>query len=213
MTDDELTDEEENGIRVFWEQSVRPLTRSRNYGEAASLVRARVESEAKVAVRARLLQELDILLLMDGREDEALAVIHERIDLGPDDPLNWCALASWHHSLGKSPDAPALTSALEAIDTAVEKARRHRRWLRYCLNDRCRIAVTMQRYDLLAESLRAILDIPLRANLPDIWLEDDFLRRLPDGAVDPDLLEAYRAALDDQKAWLAKRGSQASPAG
>ncbi|WP_162913091.1 hypothetical protein [Rhodospirillaceae bacterium SYSU D60014] len=162
-----------------------------------------------MAVRARLLQDLEVLLLMDGREDEALAVIHEHIDLEPDNPLSWCGLASWHHSLGKSPNAPALTSALEAIDTAVEKARRRRRWLRYCLNARCRIAVTMQRYDLLAESLRAILEIPLRANLPDIWLEDDFLRRLPDGAVEPDLLGAYRAALDDQKAWLAKHGSWA----
>jgi hypothetical protein len=152
------------------------------------------------------LGELDALVSQTGllvvarRESECLDAIHERISLAPDDPLPWSSLSGWHfygHGFYDA-DQPTLHAALEAIDKAVAKARVKGAWLRQCLNDRARIVVGLKRWDLLAETLRAILAIESRRGVPDIRLEDDFLQRVPEDAINSDLLAEYRSAVAAQ---------------
>jgi hypothetical protein len=58
--------------------------------------------------------------------------------------------------------------------------------------------VGLKRWDLLAETLRAILAIESRRGVPDIRLEDDFLQRVPEDAINSDLLAEYRSAVAAQ---------------
>jgi hypothetical protein len=121
--------------------------------------------------------------------------------------LSWCALAEVHHDAALGADA--LQRALQAIETAIAKARLTGAFLRYCLNDRARIAVSMSRWDLVEETLREILSsTPRPAEVTDIRLEDDFLARVPEGAIDSEVLSRYRGALSAQE----KRRARERPA-
>lgn len=192
-----------------YNRTIWPLVKERRLAEAIGRLREWAETDNRVGARSFLLFELSSLLMVSGRDDEALAVIHERIDFAPDDPMNWCGLAGWHFYGHGAYDASVetLRAALEAIETAVAKARVHGVWLRHCLNDRCRIVVAMKRYDLLEESLREILAMPVRPGVPDTAIEADFLRQVPEGAIYRDLLARYRAALAAQEARRAERRS------
>jgi len=192
-----------------YERTIWPLAKERRLAEAIDRLREWVETDSRVGARSFLLFELSSLLMVSGRDDEALAVIHEHIDLEPDNPISQRGLAAWHFYGHGAYDASeeTLTAALEAIETAVAKARVHGEWLRHCLNDRCRIVVAMKRYDLLEESLCEILAMPVRPGVPDTAIEDDFLRQVPEGAINGDLLARYRAALAAQEARRAKRRS------
>lgn len=150
---------------------------------------------------------------MIGKHEDAVAVLHQSIELRPEDPLNWCRLSLIHSTRERHPrpDSESLKAALAAIDQGVEAARRVGALVRYCLNSRCRIVVSMRRYDLLEETLREILTLPVGPGIPDIGLEDDFLRRVPEGAVDSGLLATYRAALAEQEARRASRPPAAPP--
>jgi hypothetical protein len=188
--------------RAFW-----PLFLSQDYRDAEAVVREWLLDEADRDKRAFHLGFLEVVLIAQGQDAAALDVIHQRLRDAPDDPLEWGSLARFHsvrHDTTEfSPDP--LRAALDAIDVAVEKARRTGHYLRFCLNDRCRIAVAMQRWDLLDDSLRQILAIPPGRGVPDIQLEDDFLRRVPDGVIDPKVMAAYRSAMAEQAARRASR--------
>lgn len=209
MTEDEMSEEEWDVFIAEHKRTIRPLLDARLFAEAIRRLREWADTERRIDVRSFLLQDLSALLMVSGREDEALAVIHERVELEPDNPISRCSLAGWHFYGHGFYDAnkETLRAALEAIDTAVAKARVHGEWLRHCLNDRCRIVVAMKRYDLLEESLREILAMPVRPGVPDTQLEDDFLRQVSEGAIDGDLLARYRAAIAEQEARRAKRRS------
>lgn len=206
MTDDEVTEDEWKALEVFTAEFVRPFIRPGKYETAIKRLRARLEVETKTGVRGYLLQELVAVLWADGRDEEALSTIHQWIDLQPNNPISRCALATWHSLRERqpNPDSAALRAALEAIDEAVEIARLHGGDLRYCLNARCRIAIAMQRYDVLEKTLREILET---IGLPGIQFEGDFLPHIPDGAIDADLLAEYKMLLAEQATRRAKRRS------
>jgi tetratricopeptide (TPR) repeat protein len=197
----ETDDEDRPAVNLLWIEHVKPLMDSRSYSEAADMVRSFLRSEGVPSRRLLLLQHLIDCLSGAGAWDEGLPVLREMIDLGPDDPLNWSRLSGWYfYTQGSyAADEETLRFALEAIDRAIAKARVRGEWLRQCLNDRCRIAVAMKRYDLLEETMREILAIPPRRGVPDIRIEDDFLQRVPEGAVDARLLADYRKAYADQE--------------
>ena len=197
---DEMTRQELTAMGDFL-SSVHPFMRPGKCAEAISRLRDRLDMETKTEARVWLLAELALAFMIDGNSDDSFSAVRECIDLDPNDPINWCRLASWH-TLEKNPSASDLESALEAVDTAVEIARLHGGELRYCLNARCRIAIAMQRYDILEKSLREILET---TELPGIQFEGDFLPRIPEGAIDADLLAEYKALLAEQAARRAKR--------
>jgi hypothetical protein len=68
----------------------------------------------------------------------------------------------------------------------------------------------MMRWDLLGETLEAILAIPPGRGVPDTRLEDDFFRRVPEDAIGAELLNRYRSALIAQEARRAAMASRSS---
>ena len=64
--------------------------------------------------------------------------------------------------------------------------------LRHCLSYRARIAKAVGCWDVVEDSIQRILAIPDGRGVSDTAVEMDFLRRIPAGAVDPDLMERLR---------------------
>lgn len=134
--------------------------------------------------------DLAMVLELNGQRAEALAVMHERIALAPDEPIGWCALANYYfRSVMARSDEADRKMALETIDQAVAVAdRTDGAWLRHCLNDRARIARAFGRWDMVEDSVRWILAIPERRGVPVTAVEVDFLSDLPAGVIDQDLV-------------------------
>jgi len=198
MIANQMTDQDWNIMEEFRQQEVWPVVQARRYSDAIEVLYRRLETETKHCRRIFVLRELAYLLVASGRDDESLSVTRQMIEIDPHDPLNWARLAGWYfwgHRRDKGkPDT--LIAALNAIDEAVRCGRvRDRHNLRQCLNDRCRIVVAMKRWDLLEESLREILE---NRREQGIQFEDDFLRRVPEDAVDAKVMAAYKALLARQ---------------
>lgn len=206
-----LTDGELAELETFRKGEVMPLIASREFRTARRIIEDRLRGETRHYPREYLLSELCDLLVREGEDDEVTAVIHQMIEHSPDDPLNRARLSAWH--LAKSGDALArpesLLTALTSIDAAIAKARTFQRHsLRQCLNHRCRVAVAMKRWDLLEESLREILE---NRREPGIQFEGDFLRKLPEGAVDEAVMANYKSLLARQAQARDEKG-RSSPA-
>ena len=206
MSIDQMSDDRYDIVDSLWKQSLWPLIRAGQVTEAADLLRNRIEAERTAGIRLELLLALSRVLMIAERDDEELAVIRQMIELAPDDPYCWGRLAGWYlyDRSFSSADPETQQAALDAIDKAVEKARTQKGDTRFFLNDRCRIVVAMKRYDLLEESLRAILET---RGARGTQFEGDFLGRVPEKAVDPDLLAAYKELLAEQEARRTKRRS------
>lgn len=207
MIDSRISDEDEDAIERFFREAIEPLMRRSAWSDAVVRLRHELDQEDGIGRRLLLMSHLNRFLLLDGRDNDALAVIREMTVLAPDDPLNWSRLAAWHFYCHGFYDAASedLEPALKAIDTGIAKAHPSGDLLRYCLNERCRIAVAMKRYDLLEETMRQILAIAPRRGIPDIRIEDDFLRLVPEGAIDARLLADY------QRAYAAREARRAGP--
>lgn len=207
MNDDEYTAEEWSWIRAR-DDELRPFLRTGQYAEAIFRVQAWLRQEGRPRVRSSHLRLLQTLFGAAGEPGKAVEAAEQAVQERPEDPLTWCALAMAHRDPALGVDA--LQHALHAIETAIGKARATGAYLRYCLNDRARIAVAMSRWDLLEQTLRETLEIPPRRGVVDIRLEDDFLRTIPEGVVDHELLRRYREACAAREARRTGRGSAGS---
>lgn len=184
------------------ELEVTPLVRQNALREAIDLLRSWIHDERAADARLIVLAEVANLLQVAGRDEEALAAIDDLIALAPDEPIGWSRLAAWHFYChgAYSANEQTLGAALSAINVAVARAREQGSHLRYCLNERARIAVAMKNWDIVEQTLNEILAIPAGRGVPDIALEDDFLQRVPERTIDCDLLRRYRSACAAQEA-------------
>ena len=78
------------------------------------------------------------------------------------------------------------------------------KFVRMVYGDRIRIALKLERYDLIEESLKELLRHKPEVG-SDVVLEDDFVDRIPPSEISGDLLNQYREAAKAEK----KRVSEA----
>ncbi len=81
--------------------------------------------------------------------------------------------------------------ALTASDAALTEARRCGMFVRECLGDRARIALSVKDDKLLCQTVQAIIDLGVGPDEIDIGVERDFIERAPDGAIPGALLQDY----------------------
>jgi hypothetical protein len=188
---DDGTDREE---RVSFEKRWDMLVLERRFIEAAELLRSEIARQSNPVARGVLMGDLAVVLDLNGQPAEALAVMHERIALAPDEPIGWCALANYHfRDATARDDETDKKMALETIDHAVAAAdRTNGAWLRHCLNDRARIAKAFGRWHVVEDSVRRILAIPNGRGVPDTAVEIDFLTDIPTGILDQELIDRLR---------------------
>jgi tetratricopeptide (TPR) repeat protein len=125
-------------------------------------------------------------LQQQGRFLEAEGVIKERIKLEPDIPDAWISLALNFFYYGKD-----LEKALAAINVALEKAENDRNFYRHAHLERIRIAMAMNEYSLVEQSLDVLSDYVPAPGVYDVCLESEFLPRIPDGKVNKAVIKRY----------------------
>jgi hypothetical protein len=156
-----------------------------------------------------------LLAVSEGFEEQALVWLNRRIAEDSEDPMGWSALAS-HHWIDADGGNPALLrKAMDASGIALEKAWAARKWLRWVLADRCRIAADAKRFDIVEAAMAEILDDwPCKCEIDVPFFEWDWLKRVPEGAIDPALRARYEATVAQVLAKRAERDArEAAPAG
>jgi len=107
-------------------------------------------------------------------------------DRNPDDPLPLNAMASNKCSLQDQPE-----EAMVLINRALEVAQRTGEFRRYTLGNKARVALALERYDIVEAVLREIMQLKIDPEVPDIGRERDFFDRLPLGSIDPGVARQY----------------------
>jgi tetratricopeptide (TPR) repeat protein len=155
------------------------------------------DDEERARILSRLASEWPLELANLPFDDKhkakfeaAEVVIRKCIEVQPDDPYHWIRLAEHYHYY-----ATDLQKALQAINTAIEKAENEKAFVRQAHGARIRIALELQQYPLVEKSLDALIAYSPPSNSPDVALEHDFLRKIPTGAVRDELVARYKAVL------------------
>lgn len=195
MSDGQPDDADRQDYRQVFDR-LAVFLRDKRFAEGAEYLRSYIARQRDPMARFEPMGDLAVVLEVNGELSESLAVMRERTELAPDEPIGWCALANWHvcHGADGTVNKPDGERALQVIDHAIAVAERTGgAWLRHCLNDRARIAKRVGNWSVLEDTIRRILAIPDGRNVPDTAIEVDFLRHIPPGAVDPDLVERLLA--------------------
>lgn len=168
---------------------VRALKQADHYADAAGLLEEALagteDAEEKLYFLSCLASEHQLF----GRYQAAEDVIKKQIEIAAERPEAWLQLAALYH--GFLSNAPR---ALSTVNIAVEKAVQTGDFVRQAYAERIRIALTMQEFGIVENSLTALIGYRPKPGSIDVALESDFLQRIPSGAVSSELVERYRAA-------------------
>jgi tetratricopeptide (TPR) repeat protein len=152
--------------------------RARGDINVARAIEARLENEPDAAVRRRLNFELTTEYEMAGRYDEAERIYLMLLDQCPDEPMPLISLAGQKLYSENDPAA-----AMEVIDRAIEVAYRSNNFRRLALGVKARIALAQEKYDVIEDVLRRLLQLTHDKRGADVSPERDFFDRLPPGAI------------------------------
>src|SRR4030081_1530033 len=114
------------------------------------------------------------------------AVFLADFEADPDRPMPLIFLAGQKLYYEEQPEA-----AMPVIDRAVEVALRSGTFRRHALGVKARIALELDRHDVVEDVLRQIMALAFTRGNADINAERDFLDRLPPGSIDADVARAY----------------------
>jgi tetratricopeptide (TPR) repeat protein len=166
---------------------IRGLERQRSPGiNFVPVIEEKIETESNVGRLQVLRFFLASELALHGRLLDAEAVYTRMHEDFPDDPLPLISLASQ-----KLYDQDGLEKALPFVDKAVEVAYRSGNFRRNALGVKARIALALERYDLVEDILRQILSLRTEPGHVDCGVERDFLDRLPVGVIDEEVRRQY----------------------
>jgi len=125
-----------------------------------------------------------------GDDAAALRTIEEQISEKPDDVVSLIDLTEPFHYYQVD-----LLKAAEAVERALAMAAEQSLLVRQVLCARMRIALETSNFDVARDSLVCLVEYKPRAHSVDVAYEHDFMERIPRGAIDPDLVDRYRALL------------------
>jgi hypothetical protein len=112
--------------------------------------------------------------------------IGDLIKLDPDDPWSWCVYAE--HCLYFKKD---FIRALSIINTATSKAMVSGNFVRYSCAVKIRIALELKQFKLVEDTMEFLLAYYPQQGSIDNVLENDFIGRIPSGAVDRSIIDKY----------------------
>jgi tetratricopeptide (TPR) repeat protein len=148
------------------------------HANVARAVEARLESEADEEIRRSLNFELAGAYNMAGRFDEAERIYLMLFNQSPDEPMPLISLAGQKLYFEEDPAA-----AMQVIDRAIEAAYRSANFRRLALGTKARIALAQEKFNVVEDVLRRLLQLQNDSRGADIALERDFFDRLPPGAI------------------------------
>ena len=148
------------------------------FPNVARAVEARLQTETDKEVRRSLNFELAGAYNMAGRYDEAERIYLMLFNQSPDEPVPLISLAGQKLYFEEDPAA-----AMQVIDRAIEAAYRSFNFRRLALGTKARIALAQEKFSVVEDVLRRLLQLTHDRRGADIALERDFFDRLPPGAI------------------------------
>lgn len=140
------------------------------------------DKEKKLYLYSLIVTELQT----QGRLEEAEAAIRARVDLHPQMPDGWISLALHHYYFTHN-----LEKALSAINAAIERSVIDGNFVRQSHLERIRIALSLEDFSLVEESIRILIEHKPRSGTMDVELESEFLPLIPVGSVSAKLIKEY----------------------
>jgi len=162
------------------------LRRELPLGEAIEVLDVRRLGTSDDDLYRVLTFELKNFLIDAGRQDQADRIIDEMIARLPDDVRFPIGKASLYLYDIKDP-----RKALDAINSALVRARRTGFFLREALGVKARILLELELGHQLSQTLEEIMSVEMMPGIPDVGRERDFVDRAPAGLIDEDLLARY----------------------
>jgi hypothetical protein len=120
----------------------------------------------------------------------ALDSIKEGIALCPERVEAWLGLTEHYHYYDVDQELAAFY-----VEAALEKAEAENAFVRQVLGVRIRIALERGQFDVVNESLARLIAYRKPPHSVDVAYEDDFVSRIPVGAVDEDVLQRYQESI------------------
>jgi hypothetical protein len=145
----------------------------------------KVTDERDVVVLATLLGSEYSWFGMKQDEEELLL---ELVDRFPDEPLPLISLAEFLSHTDRR-----LSEARGVAEKAIARAREKDRFVRHAHQTLARIAKELGDFDALNRLLAFLVDFTPTPGREDVVCEDDFLKGLAPGSVNPDLEKRFRA--------------------
>jgi hypothetical protein len=150
------------------------------------MIEKRMEEESEFWRLKHLRQLLAMEHTSEGNFAAAEAIRRQEFDEDPDDPTPLIHLAE--QKLYYEDQAEV---AMSIIDRAIEAAYRSGLFRRQALGVKARIALQLERYDVVEGVLRDIMELKFTRKNCDIGRERDILDRLPPGSIDGEVARQY----------------------
>ena len=186
----------------YREEVLTPLMKQRRYRDVCALVIEKLDAEDDPGFRYELISIL--LVHLSQIDDEAGRKHWTRILTKEFDhsPFAWATMAMM--GVGAPKRHNTREEDLEALGyykIALDRARESNQWIRDTLFDICRHLCRMEDYEQHEAYMREIMDDLKNEREIDIpFLEDDWLKRVPEGEMDEDLRRTYQAYVVADKA-------------
>lgn len=194
-----MTYDEEGSRRFsdFCKNVIRPLMNRMGNRKACERMIEELRIERDPTFRYEL-QSFLVTVLFSLRTDEgnerAMQWARHHVVEFEDEPFAWSHLGFtlvWGPH-NREPTADEIAEGLDHYQTAVDKARTRDECVRFVLFDVIRAYMHLKDYVAVEHRMREVLDdLPntRRSDMPAV--ERDWVERIPDGAVDPQLLELW----------------------
>lgn len=169
-----------------------PLSEAERYVEMGEAAETYLATEQSLAIRFRVMSEISVFLDIPGCEDIAIRWVERICEEFNDSPFACCRMGAWYREPRRT--TPANNKiAFGHYETALGHARAADQWVRYVLFDMCRLLADMKSWSGLDACMREIIsDLEMKREHDTLFLEDDWLQSIPEGAIDASLVAQYR---------------------
>jgi tetratricopeptide (TPR) repeat protein len=165
---------------------LQELRTSARTQEVVAWILKRLENIDDLASRVLLLSELAGEYSMVGDFENAERALRERIAISNDAASSWISLADHHlYATGN------LHAARTAIERALRQALNENSFIRQAAGTRIRVALALRDYPYVEDTLRLLMTEAAKSSAPDTAYETDFVRRIPPGTVNTQMIENY----------------------
>lgn len=169
-----------------------PLLEAEHFVEMGEAAETYLATEQNPAIRFRVMSEISVFLDVSGHEDVAFDWTERLCGEFEDSPFAWCRMAAWYREPRRTTPANN-RAAYGYYEKALGHARAADQWVRYVLFDMCRLLANMENWSGLEARMREIIsDLEMKREHDALFLEDDWLQGIPEGAIDVSFVAQYR---------------------
>jgi len=187
-----------------WAEERKPIAKRLDVAKFLEDIAAEIQSESEASQGEAFLELAAALrteLAADGAPSavpptsaHVAGLLRLAEEMLHDDPLPAMMLATHFFYDCQAPDS-AYPHALRSV----EKAKRQQELLRQTTGELIRICLQLERYEEIEPLLLLLTEYEPKEGALDVFLESDFLSRLPAGTISPAVMQGYRNKLSSKR--------------